>query len=47
MSESYKVTTKTELDRLLSKPDFGKEITLVEVVVPKFDGPPILRRYRQ
>ena len=47
MSESYKVTTKTELNRLLSKPDFGKEITLVEVVVPMFDAPPVLRRYRQ
>ncbi|KAF9650215.1 pyruvate decarboxylase [Thelephora ganbajun] len=47
MSESYKVATKTELDQLLSKPDFGKVITLVEVVVPMFDAPPILRRYRQ
>jgi len=47
VSESYKVTTKSELDELLSKPDFGKEITLVEVVVPMFDAPPVLRRYRQ
>lgn len=47
VSESYKVTTKTELDRLLSKPDFGKEITLVEVVVQMFDAPPVLRRYKQ
>lgn len=47
VSESYKVTTKSELDRLLSKPDFGKEITLVEVVVPMFDAPPVLRRYRE
>lgn len=47
VSESYKVTTKTEMNRLLSKPEFGKVITLVEVVVPKFDAPPVLRRYRQ
>jgi len=47
VSESYKVTTKTELDRVLSKPDFGKEITLVEVVVQMFDAPPVLRRYKQ
>ena len=47
VSESYKVTTKTELNRLLSRPDFGKEITLVEVVVPMFDAPPFLRRDRQ
>jgi pyruvate decarboxylase len=47
VSESYKVTTKTELNQLLSKPDFGKEITLVEVVVPMFDAPPVLRRYCQ
>ena len=45
VSESYKVTTKSELNLLLSKPDFGKEITLVEVVVPMFDAPPVLRRY--
>ena len=47
MSQSYKVTTKTELDRVLSKADFGKEITLVEVVVGMFDAPPVLRRYKQ
>lgn len=47
VSESYKVTTKTELDRLFSSPHFGKAITLVEVVVPKFDAPPVLRRYYQ
>ena len=47
VSESYKVTTKTELDRVLSKPDFGKEITLVEVVVQMFDAPPVLRRYKE
>lgn len=47
VSESYKVTTKTELDRLLLKPHFGRVATLVEVVVPKFDAPPVLRRYRQ
>lgn len=47
LSESYKVTTKTELSRLLLKPGFGKEITLVEVVVPMFDAPPVLRRYRR
>ncbi|KAF9790319.1 pyruvate decarboxylase [Thelephora terrestris] len=47
VSESYKVTTKTELDRLLSKPQFGEVTTLVEVVVPKFDAPPVLRRYLQ
>ena len=46
-SESCKVTTKTELNRLLLKPDFGKEITLIEVVAPMFDAPPVLRRYRQ
>ena len=47
VSKSYKVTTKTELDRVLSKPNFGNEITLVEVVVPMFDAPPVLRRYKQ
>lgn len=47
VSESYKVTTKSEFNRLFSNPDFGKEITLVEVVVPMFDAPPVLRRYRQ
>ena len=47
VSESHKVTTKTELNRLLSRSHFGKVITLVEVVVPMFDAPPVLRRYRQ
>jgi len=47
VSKSYKVTTKAELNRVLSRPDFGKEITLVEVVVPMFDAPPVLRRYIQ
>jgi len=46
VSKSYRVTTKSELDQLLSRPDFGEEITLVEVVVPMFDAPPVLRRYR-
>ena len=46
VSESYEVATKNELDRLVSKPDFGKGITLVEVVVPMFDAPPALRRYQ-
>lgn len=45
--ESHKVTTKTELNRLLLKPGFGKGITLVEVVVPMFYAPPVLRRYRR
>lgn len=47
VSESYRVSTKAELDRVLSKPDFGKEITLVEVVVQMFDAPPVLRRYKE
>src|SRR5579859_7536066 len=40
-SSSFRVTTKTEADTLLKSPDFGtgKEIQLVDVVMPVMDAP--------
>jgi pyruvate decarboxylase len=40
-SSSYKVTTKSEADALLRSPDFGsgKEIQLVDLVMPVMDAP--------
>jgi hypothetical protein len=40
-SSSFRVTTKMEADTLLKSPDFGtgKEIQLVDVVMPVMDAP--------